>query len=97
MKKAIVHTVLMLALVFSLCGCSNAKDDGKIDNVTPTIIPSPTATVMPTVSPDVDNGIVTDEDGIIDDDTIKNDVKNDIAKDTDIATADAVPADSAKK
>lgn len=97
MKKTIVHTMLMLALAFSLCGCSNAKDDGKIDNVTSTIIPSPTATVMPTVSPDVDNGIVTDEDGIIDDDTIKNDVKNDIAKDTDIATADAVPADSAKK
>lgn len=97
MKKAIVNTVLMLALAFLLCGCSNAKDDGKIDNVTPTIIPSPTETVMPTILPDDDNGRVADEDGIIDDDKIENDVKNDSAKDTDIATADAVPADSAKK
>lgn len=98
MKKAMIHIALMLALAFSLCGCGNAKDKNDlIDNAVPTALPSPTVTVTPMVTPDADNGIVTDEDGVIDDNTVKNDAKDDFVKDTDIATADAVPADGTKK
>lgn len=98
MKKAMIHIALVLALSFSLCGCGNAKEKNDlVDNPVPTTLPSPTVTVTPMITPDVDNGVVTDGDGVIDDKTVKTDEKDGVLKDTDIATADAVPADSSKK
>lgn len=97
MKKAIIHIALVLALAFSLCGCGNAKDKNDlVDNIVPTALPSPTVTVTPMITPDVDNGVVTDGDGVIDDNTVKDEVRNDFANDAD-AAVDAVPADSSKK
>lgn len=97
MKKAIIHIVLVLALAFSLCGCGNAKDKNNlVDNAVPTALPSPTVTVTPMITPDVDNGVVTDGDGVIDDNTVKDEVRNYFANDAD-AAVDAVPADSSKK
>lgn len=97
MKKAMIHIALVLALAFSLCGCGNAKDKNDlVDNAVPTTLPSPTVTVTPMITPDADNGVVTDGDGVIDDNTVKDDVRNDLANDAD-AAVDAVPADSSKK
>lgn len=97
MKKTMVHIALMLALVFSLSACSNTKGkDNLVDNTVPTAQPSPTVTVTPMITPDADNGTVTDGDGIIDDNTVKDDVRDDIANDAD-AAVDAVPADSSIK
>ncbi len=97
MKKAIIHIALVLALAFSLCGCGNAKDKNDlVDNTVPTALPSPTVTVTPMITPDVDNGVVTDGDGVIDDNTVKDEVRNYFANDAD-AAVDAVPADSSKK
>lgn len=97
MKKAMIHIALVLALAFSLCGCGNAKDKNDlVDNAVPTTLPSPTVTVTPMITPDADNGVVTDGDGVIDDNTVEDDVHNDLANDAD-AAVDAVPADSSKK
>lgn len=63
MKKAMLSICAVFALVFSLCGCGAAKDT---DNVLPTATPIPTVTVTPMITPDIDNGVVTDEDGVID-------------------------------
>lgn len=65
MKKAIISICAVLTLAFTLCGCGAAKDT---DNVLPTATPVPTVTVTPMITPDIDNGVVTDEDGVIDGD-----------------------------
>lgn len=70
MKKNIVHIAMALALSFMLCGCGSAKDDSIVDNTVPTALPSPTATTAPIVTPDVEDGVITDGDGIIDDNTV---------------------------
>lgn len=85
MKKAIVNIVLTVALACVLCGCGAAKDDKLVDNTVPTALPSPTVTVTPMVTPDVDNGAVTDGDGIIDDNAV----------DAEIAAGDTAAADAA--
>lgn len=78
MKKAMLSICAVLALAFTLCGCGAAKDT---DNVLPTATPVPTVTVTPMVTPDIDNGVVTDEDGVID---------SDLAPDTVAEKGDAI-------
>lgn len=73
MKKNIVHIAMALALSLMLCGCGSVKDDSLVDNTVPTVLPSPTATTAPIVTPDVDDGVITDGDGIIDDNTVDPD------------------------
>lgn len=90
MKKSIVNIAMALALTFVLCGCGSAKDDNMVDNTVPTAIPSPTATIAPIVTPDVDDGLVTDGDGIIDDNTV-------VPDDTVNPTATVAPSDNGKK
>lgn len=55
MKKTIITTAFTLILSAMLCGCGTAND---MDNMTPNPMPSPTATLMPSIMPDADNGIV---------------------------------------
>lgn len=64
MKKSFAYLVAVLLLILSLAGCA---DDGR-DN-TNMVSPVPTAmpSASPYVSPDVDDGIVKDNDGIIGD------------------------------
>lgn len=64
MKKSIAYIVFTLALALALCGCGEDKTV-----VTPdvTVRPTATAAVSPIISPDVEDGIVGDTDGVIDD------------------------------
>ena len=53
MKKTIITTAFTLILSAMLCGCGTAND---MDNMATS--PIPTATLMPSIMPDADNGIV---------------------------------------
>ena len=68
MKKA-VYTLTMALLVFSLAGCGTM---GLVEDILPTASPAvgdPAVSASPAaVTPDVEDGIVKDEDGIITDD-----------------------------
>ena len=56
MKKEIVYILSLAALIFSLCACGAANN------------PSATGTPPAMPTPDMNDGIVNDEDGIITDD-----------------------------
>ena len=62
MKKEIVYILSLAALIFSLCACGAANN--------PSATNAPPATGTPTAmpTPDMNDGIVNDEDGIITDD-----------------------------
>ena len=68
MKKA-VYTLTMAVLVFSLAGCGAM---GLVEDILPSASPAagtPAVFASPAVvTPDVEDGIVKDEDGIITDD-----------------------------
>lgn len=64
MKKSIINIAFTLALSALLCGCGA---DRTVDDATVSASPMPTVTVTPMVTPNVDNGIVGDKDGVIDD------------------------------
>ena len=61
MKKWIVYILSLTALVASLCACGTA------DKPAATNTPRPSGTPM-TATPDMNDGIVNDDDGIITDD-----------------------------
>lgn len=67
MKRKLAYLLAVLTLTMGLAGCGDSNMDNDM-----LISPSPSAahTAMPSaspyISPDVDNGIVGDEDGIID-------------------------------
>lgn len=64
MKKTIACIILALILVTALCGCgSNRIDNGTTSN-SQTVAPS----ANPYTSPAIDDGIVDDRDGILEDD-----------------------------
>ena len=63
MKKlfVIIMATAMLSAALSGCG-SNVEDDNKME-----IIPDTIPSVSPYVSPDMEDGVVKDEDGLIED------------------------------
>lgn len=77
MKKVIACVMSLALSCLLLCACGNDR----MDNTNPgvTALPNVTDNVLPSVSPDVNDGIVDDKDGIIDDDIIDDDGRNGIA------------------
>lgn len=70
MKKvfACVICVVLLCTVLAACGDNRADNDRILNDM-----PAATAQVSPDLSPDIEDGIVNDKDGMIDDnDTIGN-------------------------
>lgn len=68
MKKVIASIIIAVFLATALCGCGNygdARDNGTYSSVE---TPVATATITPDMSMDEDDGIVTDRDGIIEND-----------------------------
>ena len=64
MKKSIINIAFTLALSALLCGCGADRTvDGTVGDAAVSASPMPTVTV----TPNVDNGIVGDKDGVIDD------------------------------
>lgn len=64
MKKSFAYLVAILLLLLCLSGCGNSNMDNTIGvSPVPTAMPS----ASPYVSPDVDDGVVNDRDGIIED------------------------------
>lgn len=73
MKKSIASIFFVLVLCAALSACGTTADN---DRSQTTAIPAPTATVSPMATPDIADGEVDDEDGIIGDiDTNTPDVK----------------------
>lgn len=64
MKKSIINIAFALILSAILCGCGTTADT---DRPQATAVPAPTATVSPMATPDITDGEVTDEDGIVGD------------------------------
>ena len=64
MKKSIINIAFTLVLSALLCGCGA---DRTVGDAAVSASPMPTVTVTPMVTPNVDNGIVGDKDGVIDD------------------------------
>ncbi len=70
MKKA-VYTLVTAALVLSLTGCAGTDlmDGGRMEDRDPAATAAPAVSASPAVvTPDVEDGIVRDRDGIITDD-----------------------------
>ena len=68
MKKSIINIAFTRALSALLCGCGADRTvDGTVGDAAVSASPMPTVTVTPMVTPNVDNGIVGDKDGVIDD------------------------------
>ena len=68
MKKIIASVIIAVFLSAALCGCGNygdARDNGTYSSVE---TPRATATITPDMSMDEEDGIVTDRDGIIEND-----------------------------
>ena len=65
MKRAIILVCVLAIICAALCGCGSLRDDR------PTQAPAATAELIPEVSPmltpDMNDGIVKDEDGMIED------------------------------
>ena len=73
MKKIIACIIISTFLAAALCGCGS-NNDAKDDHAH-TDKPVETATVTPDMSMDVDDGIVNDRDGVIDDDYTPGDAQ----------------------
>lgn len=72
MKKLIAYAMSAAMLCTLLCGCgSDQYGNGGAFTTTPSVAPQQDTTSVPTVSPmltpDVEDGIVNDRDGIIED------------------------------
>ena len=61
MKKKLFCMILALVLCAALCACGTMREDRGTQNNDMDILPD----VSPMISPDVDDGIVTDGDGTI--------------------------------
>ena len=88
MKKSFAYLAAILLLVLSLAGCADDGVDNSIVSPVPTAMPS----ASPYISPDVDEGIVKDRDGVIEDRDSGN-TGNNAAGGADITVS---PAPSAK-
>ncbi len=65
MKRAIILVCVLATICAALCGCGSLRDDR------PTQAPAATSDLVPEISPmltpDMNDGIVKDEDGMIED------------------------------
>lgn len=67
MKKYFAYSLSVLVLSIALCGCGrNNVNDNTVVN-TPVVTPMITLDPSPSMIPDMNNGEVKDEDGIIED------------------------------
>jgi hypothetical protein len=68
MKKYLACLLAIMLLSFSLAACGDSNMDNTIiASPSPSAAHTATPSASPYISPDVDNGIVNDDDGIIDD------------------------------
>lgn len=66
MKKLMVCLIIAAVLTAALCGCgSDMVDDGSYNAVA-----TPSVTAAPDMTPDIEDGIVTDRDGMIEDNDV---------------------------
>ena len=90
MRKQIACVLAAMLIVSLFCGCGN--NGGTTTTPAPTMSPAVTDIIPTDMMPDVSDGIVTDEDGIIDDNDTGKDKKDDVpvtdgvTKDKDIDT-----------
>ena len=65
MKRSIAYVLISVMLCLALCGCAN-RNPGYDDSVVGTpLIPDVSPIVSPMVTPDIEDGIVEDDDGMI--------------------------------
>ena len=69
MKRSFCFVLSFAAAVSLLCGCGMYRTDGGVVVETPYVSPVIEPSMTPIISPDVEDGIVNDRDGIIEDDT----------------------------
>lgn len=96
MKRKVVYILLSMIIAASLCACGDTAMENEV-----VVTNTPAVTVAPTVSPKVDNGVVTDKDGVIednmpDDGIVLTSPTPDSAKANDGAKASSQPKTSAK-
>ena len=82
MKKTIACVLIAAMLCLALCGCAN-RNSGYDNSVVGTpLIPEVSPAVSPMVTPDLDNGTVEDEDGMIEEKETDRNQKSDSDKTT---------------
>lgn len=75
MKKSFSYVMIAAMLCLALCGCGN-QNSGRDDMVVGTpVVPEMTPLVTPMPTPDVEDGIVEDKDGMIEDNDNGRDTK----------------------
>lgn len=81
MKKIASYFIMTIILALALCGCGNDSVDYNTDMLpdtapaaSPMVSPDNSVGSVPYTSPSVDDGVVTDKDGYIEekDDQVKN-------------------------
>ena len=77
MKRSICFVLSIAAAVSLLCGCGMYRTDGGVVVETPYVSPVIEPSMSPIITPDVEDGIVDDRDGIIDDDALDRETAND--------------------
>ena len=73
MKKSICIVMSIAVVGMMLCGCGMYRTDGDVVVETPFVSPIIEPEMSPIISPDVEDGIVDDRDGIIEDDDADRD------------------------
>lgn len=96
MKRKFVYILLSMIIAAALCACGDTAMDSEV-----TVTNTPSMTNAPIVTPRVDDGIVTDNDGVIEDNMpndgiVQSSPKADTTKPNDGAKASAQPTNSAK-
>ena len=67
MKKYFVYFITVLALSIALCGCGRDKVNDNSIVISPTVSPATTIEPSESIMPELEDGAVNDEDGIIED------------------------------
>lgn len=96
MKRKVVYILLSMIIAASLCACGDTAMENEV-----VVTNTPAMTNAPIVTPRVDDGIVTDNDGVIEDNMpndgiVQSSPKADTTKPNDGAKASAQPTNSAK-
>ncbi len=68
MKRHVLYSAMAVVVCALLCGCGNDRIDNEAPIIeTPAVSPVIEPSVTPLVTPDMEDGIVDDRDGIIED------------------------------
>ena len=72
MKRHVLYSAMAVVMCMLLCGCGNDRIDNEAPIIeTPAVSPVIEPSVSPLATPDVEDGIVDDRDGIIEDEKEK--------------------------